>query len=610
PAGKEEETFLIPDSVTDIGSNAFSGCKFLASVVIPGSVTEIGNGFRVSNIFTGCSSLKKIEVDADNSAYMSADGVLYNKEQTVLICYPAGKEGETFLFPDSVTEIGDYAFSDCTSITSFTIPSGIERIGNSAFKKCKALECVDFLGDVPSSDYIKFGYDIGWFSECDALAEINVDESSSGYSAIDGVLYNKDQTELLFCPFGYSGVLVIPSSVIVISSDIFYHCSLLTAFDVDEGNTVFSSKEGVLYNKDKSQLRAYPCNIEGAFTVPDGVTSIGNRAFENCQVEAVTLPDGVTSIGYNAFSSCIKLKSINLPDDLTSIGGGAFGGCPKLKSISLPDSVTDIDFFTFSGTGLTEVTIPNSITRIESGAFSWSALYSIVIPSSVTYMSNTVFDGCPSSLLAADGSPEFLTIYGEAGSYAETYAAENNINFEAIKLIAPNKDNDSDIEVIVDPDAVPDGTSVNVTEKDRTESSVTFDITLTVNGEITQPNGSARVKIPVPSGLNADDCKIYRKEADGTYTDMKAKAIGTFLSFITDHFSEYIVTYEKLIPDAVLGDINGDKTVNDQDSMLLSRYLAEWGNEIDTAAADINGDGRVNDQDGIVLARKLAGWYD
>lgn len=91
---------------------------------------------------------------------------------------------------------------------------------------------------------------------------------------------------------------------------------------------------------------------------------------------------------------------------------------------------------------------------------------------------------------------------------------------------------------------------------------------------------------------------------------MKAVVSGEYLVFFTDHFSEYTVTTEKLIADTIMGDVNGDNSVNDRDSILLDRYLAEWGSEVIIAASDMNGDGKVNDQDSIILARTLAGWYD
>ena len=116
--------------------------------------------------------------------------------------------------------------------------------------------------------------------------------------------------------------------------------------------------------------------------------------------------------------------------------------------------------------------------------------------------------------------------------------------------------------------------------------------------------------MPLPKGWNASDCNVYRKEANNQYTNMNAVYSDGYMVFATDHFSEYTVTAEKLIPGTIMGDVNGDNSVNDRDSILLDRYLAEWGSEVIIAAADLNGDGKVNDQDSIILARTLAGWYD
>ncbi len=91
---------------------------------------------------------------------------------------------------------------------------------------------------------------------------------------------------------------------------------------------------------------------------------------------------------------------------------------------------------------------------------------------------------------------------------------------------------------------------------------------------------------------------------------MKAVVSGNYIVFTTDHFSKYIVTIEQLIPDAITGDVNNDKSVNDRDSISLDRYLGDWDIEIFLEAADMNGDGKVNDQDSIILARTLAGWYE
>jgi hypothetical protein len=132
--------------VTSIGEGAFSGCSSLTSVTIPNSVTSIGG-----MAFSGCDSLAAITVAAANTAYSSVDGVVYNKTQTSLIQYPAGKTG-SFTIPNSVTSIGDSAFSACTSLTSVTIPNSVVSIGRAAFSGCTSLASVTIGANVDIKD--------------------------------------------------------------------------------------------------------------------------------------------------------------------------------------------------------------------------------------------------------------------------------------------------------------------------------------------------------------------------------------------------------------------------------------------------------------------------
>ena len=142
----------IPNSVISIGFGAFAGCTSLTSVIIGNSVTSIGNG-----AFAGCTSLTSITVDAANPAYSSdVAGVVFNKNQTTLIQCPGGKAG-SYTIPDSVTSIGDYAFSGCTSLTRVTIPNSVTSIGNEAFASCTSLTSVYFQGNAPSAGSGVFG---------------------------------------------------------------------------------------------------------------------------------------------------------------------------------------------------------------------------------------------------------------------------------------------------------------------------------------------------------------------------------------------------------------------------------------------------------------------
>ena len=138
---KKLKSIEIPNSVTSIGVEAFRDCERLTSITIPEGVTSIGNG-----AFEDCSSLTSINVSDNNKNYRSVDGVLFNKDKTELIQYPRKKEGTNYKIPNSVTNIGESAFCECSSLTSITIPEGVTRIGDSAFSYFRSLTNITYNG--------------------------------------------------------------------------------------------------------------------------------------------------------------------------------------------------------------------------------------------------------------------------------------------------------------------------------------------------------------------------------------------------------------------------------------------------------------------------------
>ena len=433
------KSIKIPNSVTSIDKYAFSGCESLVSVTIPKSVTKIRY-----NVFNGCTSLTAINVATENQNYVSVNGVLYNKDKTVLICYPAGKKDENYKIPDGVTSIGVFAFSGCASLTSITIPSSVTSIRISAFEDCSSLTSVTIPNGVTS---------IGdsAFEGCVSLIGITIpdsvtyisDDAFSGCTSLSSITIPDGVTSIGSSAFGGCASLssiTIPDSVTRIDCN-FSGCTSLTAINVATGNQNYVSVNGVLYNKDKTTIMRYPAGKKDkSYKIPDSVTSIDGGAFRSCaSLTSIKIPDGVTSIGGSAFRSCASLTSITIPDGVTSIDNSAFEGCASLTSITIPDGVTSIRDRTFEGCtsltnitipdgvrslgnwtfedckSLTGITIPNSVDGIYAGVFNGcSSLTSITIPDSVRMITGEAFEGCTSltTINVATGNQNYVSVNG------------------------------------------------------------------------------------------------------------------------------------------------------------------------------------------------------
>lgn len=421
----------IPEHVTEIGENAFGYCRSLKTITIPASVESLDEyGFQ------GCKSLESINVDSANKNYISVDGVLFNKDKTMLIKCPAKKTSVTI--PATVRTFPYYAFSDCADIKTLNIPASVEDIAN--LMNCKSLE------------------------------SITVDSNNKNYSSDSGILYNKKKTKLIICPRNKSGKVVIPDTVEEIqwnafdnckkitdvklpaslkrveyrafndctamkidkmpnnltsvaykafgnctnlkSADMpktlnnldpfaFDGCTNLTAINIDSENKTYQSQDGVVYTNNKTAT--YAC--------PNGKTS-------------VSLSGGVKTIGDCSFSGCKKLKALVIPSGVVSVGQYAFDRCSSVKSVALPNTVKTLDYSSFYDCrSLEQITVPKEVKSIKFGALGYEENGKVV---------HFNEDDEYGYFSMKPELKENFKIIGYKGSEAEKYAKDNKIKFEEL----------------------------------------------------------------------------------------------------------------------------------------------------------------------------------
>ena len=331
---KNIKRIIIENGVTSIGDFSFADCINVTSVTIPNTVEEIGWA-----AFSNCVSIPNINI------------------------------------PNSVTSLTYGSFEECNSLTHITIPDGVMNIIES-FRDCSNLVSVN-IGNC------KAEINAAVFMNCNKLTEIHVSPNNSVYSLSDGVLLNKEKTEILCCPPGKSGSYLIPNNIVRIGEYAFDSCEKLTSIKIPSNVT----------NIGEFAFRG--CSALKNIDIPRGIKEINEGTFISCtNLNNITIPDSVTSIGYYAFAWCDSLSNITIPNSVTSQGGDIFGYCKALESITLPNNLTNITCM-FRDSGLRNIKIPQSITTIGWDAFrNCVNLKSVVIPSSVTSIEHSAFNNC------------------------------------------------------------------------------------------------------------------------------------------------------------------------------------------------------------------------
>ena len=278
-----------PESLEEIGEQGFFQCRNLLSVTISAGIKKIG-----AAAFSGCRNLEAVTVDGRNTEYVSENGVLFDKNKTVLMLHPAKRPWTKYDIPSSIKKIDKGAFNGCYNLTTVTIPNGLTSIEERAFTYCSYLSSLAIPASVTNiAEGAIFG--CWYFEGCTVAPENN------HYKSVNGVLFNHDQTTLLVYPKNH-GVTeyVIPAGVKRI------------------GELAFFS------NDDLTSVK-----------FPAGLKEIGEWAFQNTKLTSVSLPAGFTKISGQAFRNCPNLTSVRLPAEVTEIGLSAFTGCKNLKKLTV-----------------------------------------------------------------------------------------------------------------------------------------------------------------------------------------------------------------------------------------------------------------------------------
>ena len=364
------ESVDLPDSLTEIGDWAFSGGEYvwsdstykLTAIDIPANVTSIGD-----SAFYNLITLEEVTVPDSVSfvgarAFGNTPWLKAMKESSggellfigSVLIDASGSEGE-LVIPDGTTGVAGYTVSENKALTSIVIPDSVQYIGSNAFEYCYNVTSITIGSGVTSIGDEAF---IG----CNAMKEISIPKNVS-----------------------HIGSRALMAKV-------------LEAINVDKDNPVYSSLDGVLFNKDRTVLLSYPTKKpDASYAVPDGVERLDPYSIYNISaLKEVTLPDSLTSIGEYAFSYCNGLQTIVIPDSVTELGNDAFERCGALRSVHVGSGVKSLSSSLFAScSSLTDVELSEGLETLERYSFCWcSALEHLTLPSTVKDIATEAFWCC------------------------------------------------------------------------------------------------------------------------------------------------------------------------------------------------------------------------
>jgi hypothetical protein len=391
---KNLKSINVPNAVKSIGISSFAGCTKVTGITLGSSVAKLGTG-----VFTGCNSLLSINTHAANTNFSSINGVLFSKDQQLLIQYPTGRSGD-YEIPTPVKTVGANAFLSTTGLQSVLIPQAITSIQSSAFANCNALTSIT-IGhpDSISTATVRIATDA--FTGCPSITQLALNKTFSFTSGDNSPFKNLTLVTALLMgngvasipDYSFSGCTGLNSvrfgqtnstgkNAITVSAYAFSGCTNFKTLELNKSITIDGYQS--------------PFTTISNLSVGNGVSFIGNQTFDQCsKLSSAILPVTVTKIGNEAFQNCSKLQSVSFPG-INTIGDGAFYNCIGLTSIVLPNSLKIIQPSVFYGcSALSSLTLNDSITQIQDNAFyGCRKLTGIVIPNSTKSLGTSAFEGC------------------------------------------------------------------------------------------------------------------------------------------------------------------------------------------------------------------------
>ena len=388
-------SFSLPQSLESIAGPAFEGCHSLTQITIPRNVTEIG--FRA---FAKCSRLEAIDVDPENSAFLSIDGVLFSADFTRLIQFPGGKAGD-YEIPEGVTTIERDAFRDALHVTGIVIPEGVTTIEANAFSGCHALKAIDFpdsLISIGTSAFAGCGIRQSYL-----VIPQNVEKvgpyAFKNWNALEEVTISKNVASMGMGTVGKG----CDERYLYVASP-FTGCRSLKSIAVEAGNEHFSCIDGVLFSSNARRMLQFPAGrTDTSYAIPESVTEVSASAFAECSnLTSITIARTVGSIAYSSFIGCDRLVSILVDEEnelFTSIDGVLFSNQGEFELREYPAARPG------------NYAVPEKVTSLAPNAFeNCSALTNVSISASVARISPNTFDNCAAlTAISVDPANETFT---------------------------------------------------------------------------------------------------------------------------------------------------------------------------------------------------------